>query len=31
MQIEDNYDGLGNKNITLSNAMGAGGGDGHKS
>ena len=31
MQIEDNHDGLGNKTITLSNAVGAGGGAGHKS
>lgn len=30
MQTEDNHDGLGNKNIALSKAMGAGGRAGHK-
>ena len=30
MQTEDDHDGLENKNITLSKAMGAGGRAGHK-
>lgn len=30
VQTEDNHDGLGNKNIALSKAMGAGGRAGHK-